>query len=154
MLIFLDIDGVMVPAKSWETPVLLNDGFSSFSSKAISVIQALISDNTTILLTTSHKSRYSIDKWKSIFEKRGIVVSELKTLDENIKNLSRKDEILNWVNINNINEDFVIIDDDKSLNDLPGFLKDNLILTSPLVGLNESHLCKINSILENRLQLA
>jgi hypothetical protein len=31
MLIFLDIDGVMVPAKSWERPVLLKDGFPAFS---------------------------------------------------------------------------------------------------------------------------
>ena len=45
----------------------------------------------------------------------------IKALPENFNNLSREDEIVNWVNVNNLNEDFVIIDDDKSLNDLPDF---------------------------------
>ena len=35
------------------------------------------------------------------------------------------------------NEAFVIIDDDKFLNDLPSHIKMNLILTSPLVGLTD-----------------
>jgi hypothetical protein len=154
MLIFLDIDGVMVPAKSWERPVLLKDGFPAFSSKAIGVLQNLITANTTIILTTSHKSKYTIDKWKSIFEARGIIVSDLQCLDNNVENLSRKDEILNWFNMNDFFEDFLILDDDKSLNDLPRFLKDNLILTSPLVGLSDSHLDNIHAILSKGLQLA
>lgn len=42
MLLFLDIDGVMVPAKSWERPALLDDGFPAFSSKTIAALQRLI----------------------------------------------------------------------------------------------------------------
>ena len=128
MLIFLDIDGVMVPAKSWERPELLDDGFPVFSSRAIRVLQNIISDDTTVMLTTSHKSTYTIDEWKSIFEKRSIKITNLKSLDSNTNNLSRKDEILNWFNVNNVDEDYVIIDDDKSLNGLPVLLKDKLIL--------------------------
>jgi hypothetical protein len=30
MLIFLDIDGVMVCVKGWKSPELLNDGFPAF----------------------------------------------------------------------------------------------------------------------------
>ena len=152
MLIFLDIDGVMVPAKSWERPELLDDGFPVFSSRATRVLQNIISDDATVMLTTSHKSTYTIDEWKTIFEKRNIRITNLKSLDKNIYNLSRKDEVLNWFNINEINEDFVIIDDDKSLNALPLFLKDNLILTSSLVGLTDQHLEEIKSILNRGLQ--
>ena len=152
MLIFLDIDGVMVPAKSWERPELLDDGFPVFSSRAIRVLQNIISDDATVMLTTSHKSTYTIDEWKTIFEKRNIRITNLKSLDKNIYNLSRKDEVLNWFNINEINEDFVIIDDDKSLNALPLFLKGNLILTSSLVGLTDQHLEEIKSILNRGLQ--
>jgi hypothetical protein len=152
MLIFLDIDGVMVPAKGWERPELLDDGFPVFSSRATRVLQNIISDCTTVMLTTSHKSTYTIDEWKSIFEKRSIKITNLKSIGSNTNNLSRKDEILNWFNVNNVDEDYVIIDDDKSLNGLPVFLKDKLILTSSLVGLNDQHIDEIKSILYKGLQ--
>lgn len=153
MLIFLDIDGVMVPAKSWKSPELLNDGFPAFSSKASAVLQSLISEGTTVILTTSHKSNYTINDWKSIFRKRGIDVKKIKTLNNNLANLSRKDEISNWFDANEINETFVIIDDDKSLNSLPDFLKRNLVLTSPLTGLTDEHLENIRAILNKDLHV-
>ena len=149
MLMFLDIDGVMVPAKGWKNPELLDDGFPAFSDRAKRVLQNLISEDTTIMLTTSHKSNYTIDQWKAIFKKRGINATKIRTLDINVNNLSRKDEIANWFNINNTNEDFIIIDDDKSLNSLPSFLKAKLLLTSPLIGLTEQHLEIARLILNN-----
>ena len=151
MLIFLDIDGVMVPAKSWESPKLLSDGFPEFSPKAVRVLQSLISEDVTVMLTTSHKACFNIEEWKAIFHRRGITVNNLKSLDESKFGLSRLDEILNWFNLNTVNEDFVIIDDDKSLNALPPNLKENLILTSPMVGLIDSHFDLIKSKLENKL---
>lgn len=146
MLLFLDIDGVMVPAKSWENPQLLSDGFPVFSEKATRVLQQLVSDHVTVMLTTSHKSRFSVEEWKHIFHTRGIDIRNLEKLDEPSWGTSRMHELLNWFKNNQTNEDFIIIDDDKTLNDLPAFLKNNLILTSPMVGLNEAHLEEINSI--------
>ena len=146
MLFFLDIDGVMVPAKSWKSPELLNDGFPAFSTKAIVALQTSISEEDTIMLTTSHKAKFSIEEWKSIFKNRGINIKKIKSLPENFNHLSRKDEIVNWFNVNTIDENFVIIDDDKSLNELPDFLKRNLIQTSPYIGLTEEHSAAIKSI--------
>ena len=156
MLIFLDIDGVMVPAKGWKSPEFLQDGFPVFSSRATSALQSLISEEVTVMLTTSHKSTFSIDEWKNIFKNRGLNIEKIKSLPTNLNNLSRKDEIVNWfnANINNANEDFIIIDDDKSLNELPAFLKGNLIQTSPYIGLTEEHLEIIKSILLKGLQPA
>ena len=139
MLVFLDIDGVMVPAKDWKSPELLDDGFPAFSIRATSTLQNLVSEEVTVMLTTSHKSNFSIEEWKNIFKNRGIKIKKLKALPENTNNISRKDEIVNWFNFNNVGEDFVITDDDKSLNDLPTFLKGNLIQTSPYIGLTEEH---------------
>lgn len=146
MLFFLDIDGVMVPAKGWKSPEFLNDGFPAFSSNATLALQSLISEEDTIMLTTSHKSKFNIEEWKSIFKKRGISIEKIKSLPENNNNISRKDEIVNWFTSNSVNDNFVIIDDDKSLNELPDFLKENLILTSPFIGLTEEHLETIKSI--------
>ncbi len=148
MLIFLDIDGVMVPAKSWKVPELLADGFPAFSSKASKVLQSLISEDTTIILTTSHKSNYTITEWKNIFKSRGVNLRKIKSLHKNVDNLNRKDEILNWLNTNPISNDFVIIDDDKSLNALPAHLKKKLILTSSYIGLTEEHFLDIQAILK------
>lgn len=154
MLLFLDIDGVMVPAKGWKSPEILNDGFPAFSSKATRTLQRLISGDVTVMLTTSHKSNFSIEEWKDIFKNRGITIERLKPLPGNFTNISRKDEIINWFNLNNVNEDFVIIDDDKSLNDLPDCLKKNLIQTSPYIGLTEEHLDIVKFIIQKDLQSA
>ena len=156
MLIFLDIDGVMAPAKSWQRPDILEDGFVDFSSKAVRVLQDVLAQNadTTIVLTTSHKSRFSLSQWKLIFERRGLRVNKIQSLNDNTDFQSRKVEILNWFASNDIDEHFIIIDDDKSLNDLPTFYKDRLILTSSLVGLNESHWADIQDIVSTQLNLS
>ena len=154
MLLFLDIDGVMVPAKGWKSPEFMNDGFPAFSSKATDILQGLISDGVTVMLTTSHKAKFSIEEWKNIFKNRGIKIENLKSLPDNVNNLSRKDEIVNWFNVNNVDERFIIIDDDKSLNELPDFLKKNLIQTSPYIGLTEEHVETIKYILHKGLQPA
>jgi hypothetical protein len=147
MMIFLDIDGVLVPAKSWEKPRLLDDGFPEFSLAATRVLNLIISENTKVMLTTSHKSSFTIPQWKRIFSKRGLNIHKIGKLKENKSMLSRKDEITNWFLSNKIEDTFIIIDDDKSLNALPQNLKKHLILTSPMIGLDERHSDEINNLL-------
>jgi hypothetical protein len=154
MLIFLDIDGVMVPAKGWKSPELLSDGFPAFSEKATAVLRSLVSEADTVILTSSHKSNYSVDEWKNIFKKRDINIENIQCLDQNIQNLSRKDEILRWFNATNSDNQFIIIDDDKSLNSLPDTLKRNLVLTSSYVGLSPQHLADIQAISGRQIHLA
>jgi hypothetical protein len=151
MLIFLDIDGVMVPAKSWQRPELLSDGFPVFSLMAVQALKKIITKDTTVILTTSHKSRYTLKEWKAIFSKRGLRTLKLEKLDENIDNLSRKEEVLNWFSTNKLPKDFIIIDDDTSLNDLPLYLKEKLILTKPLIGLNERDIEGLGYLLSRNL---
>lgn len=144
MLLFLDIDGVMVPAKSWKSPDILDDGFPVFSSKACKALNKILSKEDVVILTTSHKSNYAIEEWKSIFKKRGVSIDNIVLLNANLNNLSRKDELLNWFSVNIPQQEFIIIDDDKCLNDLPKSLKQRLILTNPLIGLTEEHLLEIS----------
>ncbi|MCP9752030.1 HAD domain-containing protein [Ferruginibacter sp. HRS2-29] len=154
MLFLLDIDGVMVPATGWKSPEILSDGFPAFSSKSVFVLQNLVSEGDTVMLTTSHKARYSIQEWKNIFAARGITIKKLESLPENLNNLTRKQEIVDWFKANKIEEGFLIIDDDKSLSDLPLFLKKNLIQTSPYIGLVEEHLEVVKSISQKAFQPA
>ena len=140
MYIFLDIDGVMVPAKGWKQPELLEDGFPAFSAKAVSALKSVLVDDTIIMLTSSHKSLFTVMEWKSIFERRGIADATIQTLPSNVTGFSRKNEILSWFAGNPAPDNFLIIDDDTSLNDLPDWLKQKLVLTSPYIGLTEERL--------------
>ena len=136
MLLLLDIDGVMVVGNSWEKPEFLDDGFPAFNIRATIALQKLISEsNAKILLTTSHKSKYSIEEWHDIFRLRGFNNLKIDVLPENKTHLNRKEEILNWVDSLNDLPEFLIIDDDKTLNSLPSEIKNKLIQTNASVGL-------------------
>jgi putative lipoic acid-binding regulatory protein len=141
MLIFLDIDGVMTPIKGWSRPRILEDGFPAFSDKAVNAIRKVLTknQNVRIVLTTSHKGNYSRQQWIKIFLNRGIDHQNLDKLNNNSTNLSRREEILSWLAEHNLNDDeaIMIIDDDKSLFDLPAALKLKLVNTSPMIGLTE-----------------
>ena len=88
-------------------------------------------------MTTSHKHKYTLQEWKRIFKRRNINVNKISRLPKNTTHLNRKDELINWFNDNRLKEQFIIIDDDKSLNGLPTSLKSKLIQTSGSVGLTD-----------------
>lgn len=139
MLILLDIDGVLVPANSWQKPEFLEDGFPAFNSRSVKALQRILTEtNASILLTTSHKTKYNVSQWRDLLKSRGITAKKVQRLTSNSLLTSRKDEILLWYAKKSLpTEEFVIIDDDKMLNNLPKGIKDNLILTSPSIGLTE-----------------
>ncbi len=150
MLILLDIDGVMVPANSWKKPEFMGDGFPVFSSKSVKALQRILSEtNASILLTTSHKTNYNISQWRDLLNLRGINPKNIARLESNSLQTSRKEEILQWYQTKHIpDEGFVIIDDDKMLNGLPAVIKDNLVLTSPSIGLTDELAGEAISILK------
>lgn len=136
MIIYLDIDGVMVPANSWRQPEFLEDGFVAFGKQSVDALNSIISSsNASIILTTSHKHSYTLKVWGQIFEKRGVLKTQIDRLPKNISNLSRKQELLNWFDSCNLDNFFIILDDDKSLNALPEFYKHRLVQTNASVGL-------------------
>jgi hypothetical protein len=151
MLLFLDIDGVMVPAKSWKRPEFLNDGFPAFSGQATIALKQLVSVTDTVVLTTSHKGRFSLEEWKAIFNARGINIENIAALPTNVGNLTRLDEIVNWFTTNDVKDAFVIIDDDAGLNALPGFLKSNFIQTSPTIGLTLAHVQAVKALTNTKV---
>ena len=138
MKLLLDIDGVMVPASPWKRPDFLSDNFPVFSNKATKALQRILQEtHATVVLTTSHKSTYSISEWIDLFKRRGIKLHSLDRLPENTSHQNRREEILNWLNEQDTLETYLILDDDKSLNDLPINIKKNLLQTSSMIGLTE-----------------
>lgn len=118
----------MVPANAWKRPEFMKDGFAFFSAKAVQSLQNILTaTDAKIVLTTSHKSNYNLSEWIDIFNLRGVNISTIDRLPENVASISRKEEVLNWILTTGVN--------DSSLNDLPLHLKERLILTSGAIGL-------------------
>ncbi|MGJ1262314.1 HAD domain-containing protein [Sphingobacterium spiritivorum] len=159
MIFFLDIDGVMVHANPHKKVELEADGFYKFNPVAVAILNAVIyKTKDEIILSSSHRYKYNEYQWKKIFTRRGIVLNHISILDKdkssfNYRN-SRRIEITEWIQTNNINcDNIVIIDDDKSLNDLPQHLKDRLILTNSYTGLNYiNNFENLRSILKRKLK--
>ena len=138
MVLLLDIDGVMVAANSWRKLEILNDGFPAFTAMATNSLNRILAETQPrIILTTSHKHKYSTDQWIKLFHNRNVKLDELSCLPENKTNLNRRDEIQHYLSQTHLNKNFVIIDDDKSLNALPKKVKDRLVQTSSSVGLTD-----------------
>ncbi|GAB2493388.1 HAD domain-containing protein [Algoriphagus taiwanensis] len=146
MLIFLDIDGVMVSGATWKVPETLEDGFPVFLEKAVRSLNSLITPDTKIILSTSHRDRFTLHEWKKVFLRRGIVVNKLDRFPYAHGLKKRKDEILEWFATHSRPKDFVIIDDDKTLYDLPKDLKEHLIVTSPYIGLTMENLQEVRGL--------
>lgn len=137
MKIFLDIDGVMVHANPSKKLDFEKDGFYKFNVEAINALKFLVKPSNEVILSTSHRFRFDLDEWFKIFSTRGLNFKSLSIIDYDIdNNLSRKDLILYWIKEKGIvPEDFIIIDDDKSLNGLSDEYKNRLVLTNPYIGL-------------------
>lgn len=139
MKILLDIDGVMIPARPWQTYQMSSDGFGMFNNLSVKCLNEIILsvENAEIILTTSHKHSFSINQWNSIFSSRGIIKTKISRLETNSLEIPRIEEIRSWY-LKNQNEKFIVIDDDKGLNAFDNnFKDDHVVLTNPTIGLNK-----------------
>ncbi len=150
MKFFLDIDGVMVHANPHKSVELEEDGFYKFNQTAVDVLNTVIDPKDELILSTSHRFRYDISDWKNIFQKRGVYLNNISILNIPAQHKNtRKSEIMDWITACNLSPDEVIIvDDDKSLNDLPNDFKKRLVLTNSYTGLTNS--ADLIKILERR----
>jgi hypothetical protein len=141
MTVLLDIDGVLVTTPVWRITEQHKDGFLKFNDRAEKNLTRLITEtNATIVLTTTHRITYSIEKWKEIFNNRGIPVETIEKI--NMKQtvsdmLDRGTEIKEWIDNYGADRRFVIIDDDLSINALPLETKDKWVMTKSMIGLDE-----------------
>jgi hypothetical protein len=151
MKLFLDIDGVLVHANPMRKVEFDDDGFYKFNSKAVAVLNELSVDNIEIILSSSHRHRYTLAKWKTIFKRRGVHFNKFSIIKSDLSyRNSRRSEIENWIKLKKYKpSEVLIIDDDKSLNGLEVNFKNRLILTNPYFGLNDD--LEIKKVLQEKL---
>ncbi len=144
MKLLLDFDGVLITTPSWRKVARLDDGFLAFKPQcAYNIAEVVTSYSAEIVLTTTHRIHYDNTTWQQLLENRGIIthkVSKINEVKHHFEIGNRCDEIMQWVeqqnNINN-NTDFIIIDDDKSLNNLLPNIKNKWIQTDFMLGFTD-----------------
>lgn len=139
--ILLDIDGVMVITPTWRQPDFLADGFMAFDSQCANRLATLVTQTQAdIVLTSTHRIHYDEKTWQTLLANRGIIthnVSKVNQVTRFVDFKSRDIEITDWVN-HHPTEKFIIIDDDKSLRNLPDSIKDVWVETQFLTGFNDT----------------
>ena len=146
--ILLDIDGVLLKLSPWKSLIPLEDNFYAFESIPVQNLNKILNLNCQIILISSHRKRFSNIEWKSIFEKRGII-SEIQILETN--ETLKFNQILDWVGSNS-DKNYVIIDDDKRLSDLPKEIKERFVLVDSYLGLTSDNVEKAINILNIKIQ--
>lgn len=148
MNLILDIDGVLITTPSWKPDIIDDDGYSKFNLNCVLNLNILLSKyNFKIWLSSSRRKGKTIEEFNTIFNNRGILTRIVGFLPNKIELKSRKQEIEQFINSKQL-ESFLIIDDDKSLNDLKFDLKSKLVLTESFKGFNDESLKKAISILK------
>ena len=141
MTILLDIDGVLVTTPPWKDVEIGKDGFMLFNkASAQNLADILTETNAAVVLTNTHRVNYSIEKWKAIFKERGISINVLTKINDvtAIDDMQdRRLEVIQWVELNGQEKNYVILDDDPTLNNLPSFMKNKWITTKPFVGIDD-----------------
>ena len=129
-LLFLDIDGVMTTDEG----TINNEKLYSFSSSCVEVLNKILStNNVRIILTSSWRTVFDVEKQCRIFKENGVVqlpMGQIKDLGYKYRNL----EIKSYLENRKV-EGFVILDDMQ----IDGF-DDNFILIDPRNGLSEEHI--------------
>jgi rubrerythrin len=151
MTILLDIDGVLVTTPSWQPTEQLSDGFMKFNQAAVENLAIVYKEtNASIVLTTTHRINFDEAKWKDIFRTRGLNFQTITKLNNKTKIdqlADRATEIREWVEQNGQKENYVIIDDDSSLNGLTDDIKERWVSTKQLIGFDKDAKVKTLNIL-------
>ena len=139
-VIFLDIDGVLINIfPPWRADEVDEDGYSKFNEVLMTNLKSLLSfrPDTRIVISSSRRVGKDLDRLEAIFAFRGIKGRLIdKIPDPGETHLSRAQEISRYIEAYKVKK-FLIIDDDKSLLQLPKRYQEGLILTNYREGFNE-----------------
>ncbi|MEW7289380.1 HAD domain-containing protein [Aquimarina sp. 2304DJ70-9] len=128
-VLILDLDGVLITTPMWKADEIDTDGYSKFNEDCVTNLNKLLSKwEFEIWLSSTRRTIKTIEEFNQIFRNRNIKNQISGFLPEYDDCRTRKDEILRFIEEHNTS-DFLIIDDDKSLNGLEEKYKEKLILT-------------------------
>ena len=138
--LILDLDGVLITTPPWKADKIDPDGYSKFNDDCIKNLNELLEKvEIEIWLSSTRRTVKTLDEFNNIFKNRKIrkSITGFVPVYENIKN--RKEEVERFINERKL-ENYIILDDDKSLNELNFEMKKNLVLTELIKGFDQEKL--------------
>lgn len=125
-VIFLDVDGVIIPYNKHSQKIhkYFDEDFA-WSPRAIGLMNDLVRETESrIVLTSSYRKKYDKEEISDRFKEEGLDF-EVFDYTPAIKDTRRKDEIKEWLNTHVV-DDFVIIDDEEN-HDILDYWPDNFV---------------------------
>lgn len=139
-ILLLDLDGVLITTPAWQANPLSSDGYATFNTQAVACLNELLNQAPfEIWLSSSRRKGKTLEEFQVIFEHRGIIQPIAGYLPLYPKDYSRKEEVQAFIPSLQ-GQDFLIIDDDKSLNGLELAYKKRLVLTKYHQGFQKEQL--------------
>lgn len=128
-ILILDLDGVLITTPIWKADEIDSDGYSKFNMNCVDNLNKLLSQyDFEIWLSSTRRTVKTLAEFNGIFKNRNIEKEIKGFLPKYQECKTRKDEITRFIEEFKISN-FLIIDDDKSLNGLNENHKKSLILT-------------------------
>jgi len=139
-ILILDLDGVLITTPSWKADEIAPDGYSVFNKKCVDNLNNLLSKSAfDIWLSSTRRTVKSLEEFNTIFENRNIKEPIIGFLPEYENCKSRADEVVRFIEEFEI-LNFIILDDDKSLNGIKENYKKQLVLTELQKGFDNEKL--------------
>lgn len=149
-VLILDLDGVLITTPPWKADEMDSDGYSKFNESCLTNLNELLTlYDFDIWLSSTRRTLKTIEEFNLIFKFRNIKKPIKGYLPIYPWCKNRKEEILTFIDEFEISN-YLIIDDDKSLNGLEQNYKDNLILTDLMKGFDRDKLKSANENLIKR----
>ncbi len=146
--LILDLDGVLITTSPWKADEIAADGYSEFNAKCVQNLNSLLQEyKFEIWLSSTRRTVKTVDEFNTIFQNRNIINSISGFLPKCEECNSRKEEVEKFILENELS-DYLILDDDKSLNALPSNMKHKLVSTELLKGFTTERLEYALSILK------
>ena len=138
--LILDLDGVLITTPPWKPDEIMEDNYSKFNEECVKNLNSLLSLlPTCIWLSSTRRLNKTLEEFNQIFQTRKIKNSIEGFLPNNTDLKTRKQEVESFIKQNNL-KNYLIIDDDKSLNELDSKIKKQLVQTTFLQGFNKEKL--------------
>jgi len=140
-VLILDLDGVLITTPTWKADTMDTDGYSAFNQSCVQNLNQLLEiGDFEIWLSSTRRTVKTLQEFNLIFKNRHISqnIEGFVPQYPNCKN--RKEEIIHFLEDYKI-DDFLIIDDDKTLYDLDKERKEqHLVSTNLTEGFNNEKL--------------
>jgi hypothetical protein len=148
-VLLLDLDGVLITTPPWKPDQMHEDGYSDFKKSAVENINILFEKvSFEIWLTSSRRANKTLAEFNEIFCNRKLSNKLVGFLPVETIKCTRLIEINKFLD-KEVLDNFLIIDDDNSLNDLAPERKKFWVKTDSLIGFNKEKLDMASEIIKN-----